>query len=420
MINSTSSPNSHHKTPHSLTLKNIGQVVTYNSSSSGVEFYYNTDMRIEGGLVAELGKNLNGPGEEIDCKGKLITPGFVDSHTHPVFMGGREKEYLMRLGGSTYEEIADKGGGIQSSIEGVRQASKEELIIKVLRRMDRFLQLGTTTVETKSGYGLDLESELKSLSVLDDVNRTHPINMVPTFLGAHAIPPEFSDSPEEYVSLLCEKIIPAVAKQGVAQYCDVFCEEGYFTVPQSKKILESGKSYGLTPRLHADEFIDSGAAELAARVHAISADHLMAVSDAGMDALASADVTATLLPGTTFFLGKTAYAPARKLMGKGIRVALATDFNPGSSHIQSMAFIMTLACMHLGMSAEEALTASTYHGAIALGLGHETGSLEPGKKADIILWDLDRLIEIPYTVSDHPIHLVIKEGQIVVRSEGYR
>ena len=393
----------------SILITNIGRLVSANTD--GVTVVENTSVLIENGQITAIGE---GDAEhKIDCGGKMVTAGFVDSHTHPVFFNKRDEEYAMRLAGSSYEEIAEKGGGIVSSVAGVRNASKNALVDKVSSRMDRFISMGTTTVESKSGYGLDTVSELKSLEVIDEVNESHAIDMVPTFMGGHAFPNEFVNDHDAYINLICDEMVPAVAEQGIAIFNDVFCEEGYFTVEQSRRILETGKEYGLKPRLHADEFVDSGAAELAGEVGAFSADHLMAVSDAGINRLAENNVVAILLPGTTFFLGKTSYAPARQLMDAGLTVALATDFNPGSCHIQSMPFIMTLACMHMGMTVEEAYQSATYHGAKALGLEHEIGSIDVGKKADLVVWNLDSLLDIPYHVSNHSIQKVIKNGNLV-------
>jgi len=391
-----------------LILENIGHLSTFNSESGKVETASNTSLAIENGKIVE-----NGGGEVIDCGGALVTPGFVDPHTHPVFLDSREEEFAQRLAGVSYEEIAAQGGGIVASIIGVRNASKDELVERVFRRMDRFLKLGTTTVECKSGYGLDTESELKSLQVIHEVNNSHEIDMVPTFLGAHAFPTEFADDHDGYVDLLCKEMIPAVAEQGIAVFCDVFCENGYFDVEQSHRILETAKDHGITPRLHADEFEDSGAAEIAAEVGAVSADHLMAVSEAGIKKLSENNVTATLLPGTTFFLGKDTYAPARTLMENNIDIALATDFNPGSCHIQSMPFIISLACIHLGLTVEEAFAAATYFSAKALNLEYEVGSISIGRQADLIVWDIDRLMEIPYNVTDLAIKMVIKNGKAI-------
>ena len=394
-----------------LKLTNISQLVSYQSVSDTIQTMSNIEILIEGETIQEIGPTVDNADEIIDCSGRLVTPGFVDPHTHPVFYNGREEEYSMRLAGASYQEIAENGGGILSSIKDVRNASEDELVERVKKRMTRFIKLGTTTVEAKSGYGLDTESELKSLRVLNRVNRDHPIDIIPTFLGAHAFPPEFSDDPDGYVDLLCDEMIPAVGEQGIAQYCDVFCEKGYFSVEQSRRILETGKTYGLIPRLHADEFEDSGAAELAAEVGAVSADHLMAVSNDGISALKNGAVTATLLPGTTFFLGKQSYAPAEKLREAGISIALATDFNPGSSHLQSIPLMISLACSYLKLSVEEAFRAATWQSAITLNVHHKVGSLEVGKNADLVIWDLERLIEIPYFTSDVPIYKVIKSGR---------
>ena len=395
--------------PKSIILKNIGCLVTANAD--GVASFENTSILIENGKIAAIGDRQSE--NAIDCGGKMVTCGFVDSHTHPVFLENRDEEYAMRLAGVTYEKIAEKGGGIVSSVEGVRNASEDELIDKVSQRMDRFIAGGTTTIEAKSGYGLDTESELKSLSVINKVHKSHAIDLIPTFMGGHAFPQEYSDDHDGYVNLICNEMIPAVAAQGIAVFNDVFCEEGYFTVAQSKRILETGKKYGLKPRLHADEFVDSGASELAGEVGAISADHLMAVSADGINALVENNVISTLLPGTTFFLGKSTYAPARELINSGMTLSLATDFNPGSCHIQSMPFIMTLACMHLGMTVEESFQAATYHGAKALELEEKIGSIEVGKSADLIIWGISSLLDIPYYVSNHPIRYVMKNGKIV-------
>ena len=394
-----------------LKLTNISQLVSYQSVSDTIQTMSNIEILIEEETIRAIGPTVGNADEIVDCSGRLVTPGFVDPHTHPVFYKGREEEYAMRLAGASYQEIAENGGGILTSIKGVRNASEDELVERVKKRMTRFLNLGTTTIEAKSGYGLDTESELKSLRVLDRVHRDHPIDIVPTFLGAHAFPPEFSDDLDGYMDLLCDEMIPAVGEQGIAQYCDVFCEQGYFSVEQSRRILETGKTYGLIPRLHADEFENSGAAELAGEMGAVTADHLMSVSDAGIRALSDMGVTATLLPGTTFFLGSNSYAPARELADAGVCLALATDFNPGSSHLQSMPLMISLACSYLKLSVEEAFRAATWQSAITLNIHDKAGSVEVGKNADLVIWDLERLIEIPYFTSDVPIYKVIKSGR---------
>ena len=395
--------------PSSLKLENIGCLVT--TGDDGVKYSQNTSLLIEQDRIISIG---SGTGEKvIDCKGKMVTPGFIDSHTHPIFYDLRSKEHQLRLLGATYEEIAESGGGIVSSVKSVREATEKQLYSKSLPRIDRFLSLGTTTIEAKSGYGLDTQSELKSLKIIDSINKKHKIDIIPTFMGAHAFPKNFSNNKEAYVKLLIEEMIPAVEKQGIAKFIDVFCEEGYFTIDQSKRIIESGISHGLKPRIHADEFNNFGASVLAGELGCFSADHLMKVDEKGIQSLKNNGVVATLLPGTTFFLNKNSYAPARKLLKSGLEVALATDFNPGSCHIQSMPFIMTLAMMKMSMTIEEAFLGATFHGAKALGLEEEIGSIEIGKKADLIIWGLSNLVEIPYYAIEHPIQNVIKNGEIV-------
>ena len=397
----------------SLKLSNVGQLVTYNAETMDMAVRDNVEIVIEGHQVTEVGQDLGDADSVLDCKEKLVTPGFVDPHTHPVFLDGREDEFAMRSQGATYEQITAAGGGIVNSIEGVRKASEAELISRVETRMDRCLKLGTTTVECKSGYGLNKESELKSLKVIDEVNQSHDIDLIATFMGAHAFPPEFKDKHADYVDLICDDMIPEVEKQGIAIFNDVFCENGYFTLEQTRRILNTGSKHGLVPRIHADEFEDSGAAELAGETNSISADHLMAVSDKGIQTMTENNVIATLLPGTTFFLGKSTYAPYEKFKKAGVDVALATDYNPGSCHIQSMPFILSLACIYMKMPVLDAIKAGTYTAAKSLLLEDEIGSIEPGKKADILVWNIQRAVQIPYLVSDHPIHSVLKNGHSV-------
>ena len=391
-------------------LKNVGCLFTWDSIKKCIHHQYNIEILIEDGIIIDMGPSIEKGNHSIDCNYKLVTPGFIDSHTHPVFFQGREEEYVQRLSGISYQEIAKKGGGIQSSVEGVRNATIDTLVDKVHLRMDRFLQNGTTTVEAKSGYGLSTDSELKSLEVIQRVSQNHSNDIIPTYMGAHAFPPEYSGNLDSYVDLICNEMIPAVSKQGIAKYCDVFCEEGYFDLDQTSRILNTGKKYDLIPRIHADEFRDSGAAELAAELECVSADHLMAVNGKGIQVLSEKNVTGTLLPGTTFFLGSHQYAPARRMIEAGVPVALASDYNPGSSHIQSMSFILVLACLHLHMSIEEAMIASTWQGAVSLGLENQVGSIEIGKKADIIVWDVEKPIDVVYSCPGANIRHVIKNG----------
>lgn len=397
-----------------LHLKNIGILSTYNSATDSFNSLKNCSIDIEDKIVTNIGSSNNNGDFIIDCNQKLVTPGFVDAHTHPVFTNGREKEFTQRVSGKSYEEISLSGGGINSSIKGVRESNETELLDIVMGRMDEFLSLGTTTIEAKTGYGLDTESELKSLRVLDNVHNNHQIDIFPTFLGAHSIPDEFNGNANAYVNLICNEMIPAVSKQGIAKFCDVFCEVGYFDLLQSSKILKTAMKYNLTPRIHSDEFSNIGGTKLASEVQAVSADHLMEISDNDIDLLTNSDTIAILLPGTTFFLGKEKYAPARKLIDRGVHIAIASDFNPGSCHIKSMPFIIGLSCIYLGLSIEEALKAATWSGACALNEQDRIGSIEVGKQADLIIWDLDKIEQIPYNLTSAPIKNVIKAGEPLI------
>ena len=399
-----------------IKLINIGSVVTFNSETQDMEIIVDSEIVIEDARITEIGKNLPSADKIIDCKNNLVTPGFVDSHTHPVFFESRDDEFLRRLSGETYEMIKNSGGGIVKSIQGVRDTSELDLINLVKKRMDRFLKLGTTTIEAKSGYGLNIESELKSLKVLDIVQNHHEIDIIPTFMGAHSFPPEYIGKENDYVDLICDDMIPRVAKQGIAKFNDVFCENGYFTVNQARKILESGLNYGLIPRIHAEEFSSFGSAQLAAELKLLSADHLMAVSAKGIEEMFKNNVIATLLPGTTFCLGKSEYAPYKELSEAGVVIAIATDFNPGSCFIQSMSFIIGLACLYLKMPILEALKASTYNAAKSLGIQKNIGSIELGKNADLIIWEFNKFEYIFTQAHEQPINLVIKNGVPVIKS----
>jgi imidazolonepropionase len=354
--------------------------------------------------------------ERLDGRGGTLIPGFVDPHTHLPWAGTREEEFVARLAGTTYQEIAAAGGGILSTVRATREASEEILVSNVLRRMDQMLAWGTTTAEAKSGYGLSRADELKQLRAIRRASAEHPVDLVPTLLAAHEVPPEYRQDRGRYVDLICEEIIPATAEEGLARFCDVFCERGVFSAEESRRVLEAGARHGLAPRLHADEFADSGGAELAASLGALSADHLMAVSDAGVLALAGSGVTAVLLPGTSFFLMKEKYAPARRLVEAGVPVALATDCNPGSSHTESMPMVVVLAVLKLGLTIEESLTAATLNSACSLGLGGEAGSIEPGKRADLVLLDAPNLLHLVYHYGINPVAAVVKGGRVVRRA----
>jgi imidazolonepropionase len=357
--------------------------------------------------------------ERLDGQGGTLIPGFVDPHTHLPWAGSREEEFAARLAGKTYQEIAAAGGGILSTVRSTRQASEEELAANVLRRMDQMLAWGTTTAEAKSGYGLNQEDELKQLRAIRRASERHPVDLVPTLLAAHEVPPEYRGSGRDrgrWVDLICDEIVPATAEAGLARFCDVFCEEGVFSAAESRRVLEAGVRHGLAPRLHADEFVDSGGAELAADLGAFSADHLMAVSPAGVEALARSGVTAVLLPGTSFFLMKRHYAPAWRLIEAGVPVALATDCNPGSSHTESMPMVVLLAVFQLGLTIEEALAAATLNSACSLGLGDEVGSVEPGKRADLVLLAAPNLLHLVYHYGINPVAAVVKGGRVVRRA----
>ncbi|HLF94032.1 MAG TPA: imidazolonepropionase [Planctomycetota bacterium] len=340
----------------------------------------------------------------IDAKGALVTPGLVDPHTHLVFMGSREGEFEMRAAGKTYMEIAQAGGGIHATVERVRAASKEELVRAGRPRVRAMLEHGTTTVEAKSGYGLTLEDEVKSLEAI------RSLGCVPTFLGAHEVPR--GKARADYVREVAEVMVPRV--RGLARHCDVFCEVGVFSTDDARRILQAAKDAGMSLKMHAEEFRASGGAELAAELGAVSADHLMAVTDRGIRSLKRAGTVAVLLPGTSCFLGGDRYAPARRMIEEGVAVALGTDFNPGSCPAFSLPLIMSLAVTHLRMSPAEALAASTINAAYACGEGEEAGSLEPGKRADLVVWKARDFREIPYWIGANLVARVIRAGKLEV------
>ncbi|HEX2164207.1 MAG TPA: imidazolonepropionase [Thermoanaerobaculia bacterium] len=354
--------------------------------------------------------------EVLDGRGGTLVPGFVDPHTHLPWAGTREDELVRRLAGATYQEIAAGGGGILSTVAATRAAGEADLAANVRRRLDLMLAHGTTTAEAKSGYGLSTADELKQLAAIRAAAAGHPVDLVPTLLAAHEVPPEHRADRRRYVDLVCEEIVPAAAEAGLARFCDVFCEEGVFSVEESRRVLAAGARHGLLPRLHADELSASGGAELAAELGALSADHLIEVTDAGIAALAAAGVTAVLLPGTSFFLRK-GYAPARRLVEAGVPVALATDCNPGSSYTESLPTVFVLAVFELGLSIEEALTALTLNAAACLGLAGEIGSIQEGKRADLVLLDAPNLLHLAYHYGVNPVAAVVKEGRVAHRAK---
>ncbi|MCI0567634.1 MAG: imidazolonepropionase [Acidobacteria bacterium] len=356
---------------------------------------------------------LKSGGRRMDVSGKTLLPGFVDPHTHLPFAGSRASEFKMRLAGKTYEEIAHSGGGILSTVEAVRAADLPELGRAAWTRLDRMMEWGTTTCEAKSGYGLSLESELKQLRVIRELSDSHPVEIVPTFLGAHAIPKEHRARRSEYIREVVEEMIPRVAAERLAEFCDVFCESVAFTVAEAERILEAGKRHGLKPRLHADQISSGGGAELAARLGAASADHLEFISGPGIEAMARAGVTAVLVPGASFFLRSEHRPPARRLVEAGVAVALATDLNPGTCPTEAMPPILVLACLTLGMSIEEAITAATLNAAHSLGRSEVIGSLEAGKQADIQVLDIPEAAHLVYHFGVNHVESVIKKGVVV-------
>lgn len=354
------------------------------------------------------------PGTEIiDVTGKTVLPGLVDSHTHLIFAGTREDEFELRLQGVSYQDIAARGGGINATVRRVREASKDQLKELARRRLDRMLALGVTTVEVKSGYGLSLTDEIKCLEAVAELNREHPCDLVPTFLGAHEVPPEYRHEREAYLRLVIERMLPEVAERGLAEFCDVFCEQGVFSVIEAERVLHAAAALGLKRKIHADEFSPLGGAELAARVGATSADHLLHVTEAGIEALHRAGTVATLLPGTAFFLGLP-YGPARRLIDLGLPVALATDCNPGSCMTENLPLIGTMACTGMKMLPAEVISALTLNAAAALGRSDRIGSIEAGKRADLVVCDVPNYQMIPCHFGVNHVWKVIKSGRVVV------
>lgn len=426
--------------PVDLLISPIAELVTAESHSGPVRGEEMRDVRriknaaiaisagqiIAAGSADEIGQAIftNDSTEIIDARDNLVTAGLVDAHTHLIFDGNRADEFVMRSQGKTYTEIAAAGGGIVKSMRATQDADVERLVHLGRKRIERMLESGTTALEVKTGYGLEAESELRMLQAIYRLKSESALDIVPTFMAAHAIPP--GKERERYVDDIIGDMLPRVVAMATAQaqsagvplsqmlpYVDVFCDRGYFTLEDTRRIFDASVKLGLKPRVHSDEFVNLGATTLAVEVGAASADHLLNVSDEEIGLLAKSSTVAVLLPGTSFYLNLCDHAPARRMIEEGVAVALATDYNPGSCHISSLPFIWGLACLHLKMLPEEALTALTVNGAWAIGLGSNIGQLRPGFQADVTIYDVKQLEEVPYNIGWNPVKQVIKKGRTV-------
>ena len=408
-------------------LKNIGKLVTMKGSSSfrikeemnNIEIIENAYIAVKDGKVLEVGvgsefENLVGENTKVDdAEGLLVTPGLIDSHTHLIHGGSRENEFSMKLNGVPYIEILNSGGGILSTVKATKEASKEALYEKAKKSLDRMLELGVTTVEEKSGYGLELETEIKQLEVGKMLDENHPVDLVHTFLGAHAVPVEYKEDHKPYIDILVDEMMPKIKDIGLAEFCDVFCEEGVFTIEESEYILQKAKEMGYKLKIHADEIESLGGAELAAKLGCVSADHLMAASDKGIEMMAENKVVANILPATSFNLNKN-YADCRKMIDMGAIVSLSSDYNPGSCPSENLQLVMQLGCLHLKMTPNEVLTAVTINAAYAVDRADEVGSLEAGKKADFVVFDAPNVEYLMYHFGINHTKRVYKDGKLVV------
>jgi len=413
-----------------LLIKNAAELVTcsgfkpkHGSEMSDLHVINDGAVVVEDGVIKAVGTTeeilsiyREADFDVIDAEGKAVLPGFVDSHTHFVFGGYRAEEFSWRLRGDKYMDIMKRGGGIASSVKSTREASKQQLMEAGIKRLNSMLSFGVTTVEGKSGYGLDFETEVKQLEVMRELDEVHPVDVVRTFLGAHAVPAEYKGREDDYIDFMIESVLPYVAGEKLAEFCDVFCEDNVFSVEQSRKLLSKAKEMGLALKIHADEIVQLGGAELAAELGAVSADHLLQASEAGIEAMAASSVVATLLPCTAFSL-KESFANGRKMIDSGCAVALATDFNPGSCFTESTALVFALACIQMDLSIEEAITALTINGAAAVNRADEIGSIDVGKKADIVMLEFPSYKFIPYHVGVSTVEKVIKNGELVFDKE---
>ncbi len=400
---------------------NIGMLATPQGSGprkgpeqGNIQILKDAWVLIEDGVIARVGTGAAPAADEvIDAGGNLVTPGLVDAHTHLIFGGWRQNELGLKLHGKTYLEIQNAGGGIQSTTNATRQSTEEELTAKAARALDEMLHFGVTTCEAKSGYGLATEHELKALKVIKNLNDRHAMDIVATFMGAHLVPAEYKANRAEYIRLVCEEMMPLVQEQGIAKYCDVFCEADTFTVEESRQVLEAGLKHGLRPKIHADEIEAIGGSVLAGELGAISAEHLIVCPPEGIASLAKGGVVACLLPATSFYLG-AAFAPARDMVNAGVPVAMASDFNPGSCPCLNLQFVINLGCLKYKLTPEEVLTAVTLNAAAAIDMAGQVGSVEPGKRGDLVIWDAPDLDYICYRMGSNLAKAVIKKGAVVV------
>jgi imidazolonepropionase len=376
-------------------------------------------MLVRDGLIAAVGtseeieRSLPSDAEVVDATGRVVLPGFVDAHAHPVFGGNRVDEFELRAKGATYEQIAAGGGGIRSTVRKTRAATEDQLLAQAIKHAEWFIRCGTTTVEAKSGYGLSVEDEIKILRVVRRLNKETPVEFVPTFLGAHAIPEDFQSVPNRYVSLVIDEMLPRIADEGLAEFCDVFCERGYFDLEASRLVLSAARARGLGLRIHADQLTNFGGAELAAELGAVTADHLEQTETSGIAAMKRAGVQPVLLPGSVYSLGKTRYPRAREMIEAGLAVVLATDFNPGSSPTPSMQMVLSLAATQMKMTPAESVTAATINAAFSLKRGDRIGSLEAGKLANFALFDCEDYRELAYYFGLPQTHSVYVRGECV-------
>jgi len=391
------------------TMEEFGNSDYYHSFKVGSAIQESISKDNEYDVKGKISENIT----IIDCLGKTLLPGFVDSHTHFVFGGYREDEYAMRLNGAGYMDIMNAGGGIASSVEATRNASFEELMVVGKSRLDDMIQMGITTVEGKSGYGLDLETELKQLNVMKELNQAHEVDIVPTFLGAHSVPKEYKGRPNDFIEYMVNDVLPEVAKLDLAEFADIFCEKNVFDISESKFYLQRAKELGFKLKLHADEIVNIGGTELAAELGATSADHLLVASEAGLKAIKESGTIATLLPITAFSL-KEEFAKAREMIDGGLAVALATDFNPGSCFSQSIPLLIALAALQMKMTAKEIVCALTINGACAIDKQESIGSIEVGKKADLVCLKFPSIDYLPYHIGMNIVEVVVKNGDLVV------